>query len=245
MDHPKDRLRVARLSANNLEMRAEALVRLHQPRALERPTAVQIEEVIIREARNGRLSFDPGQDLGLAEDGQKILGRCIFDPPAILIDQSLMADSEAHRLRSVLAHEYGHFTLHRDQPCVSEAGPLEDTKQTVESSAKTRATTDWSPADWREWQARRFAAAILVPRKMFRMGLAAAQKSLGWTRNFGTVHMDMKRTSEADRLRLYERLSQFYQVSRTVIRIRVVELGLAWGVGATRSRDQANPGWRY
>ena len=71
-----------------------------------------------------------------------------------------------HRRRFTIAHELGHYFLHRDAPAYY------DPKNQVGSHFRARVTgAEWDP---KEVEANRFAAELLMPRKLVRDRVVAS-----------------------------------------------------------------------
>lgn len=112
------------------------------------------------------LSFDDEHELGL-KDGEKILGRTTPIPGKIEITASIKTPSDFGRYRFTLAHEIGHWVLHRPLfLAAAESLDLFDVKpdDTTLTSLHRSIFPDGSrrvpPPE--EWQANRFAIALLI-----------------------------------------------------------------------------------
>ena len=76
-----------------------------------------------------------------------------------------------------------------------------------------------------EWQANYFASSILLPRSMLLYKLIEVRKDLGlaWR---GTVYVDDQRCTGDDYRQTLIVLAEYFQVSKSVIEIRLHELSL-------------------
>lgn len=113
------------------------------------------------------LSFSDEDDLGWS-DGEEILGRSIPVPGKIEITKSLKRSPDLGRYRFTLAHELGHWVLHRplflaandNLSLFSHSDPavLTSLYRSVFPNRGCTVATE-------EWQANRFAIALLVDRE--------------------------------------------------------------------------------
>jgi len=167
-----------------------------------------------------RVPFQFDNDLGYSASGKKVLGRFEFGTRRICIDGILPYDSP--RFRWTLSHELGHFVLHRklDPSVISQTRPvLVDTATNLRFAGKCR----WSDLDWVEWQANQFASALLLPRAIVSSAVDAVQRELGIRRR-GVVYLDSQPCNYRDYVSIMQRLATLLNVSRTVLRIRLINL---------------------
>jgi hypothetical protein len=129
---------------------------------------ISIEDVIEKHLKLG-IEFDDTHALfGVprkSETKADILGAMFFDEARIVVDESLDPEEDAStegRLRFTLAHECGHWRLHRHIFARNRAqadlfsGPAGPSVVCRSSQAKERV----------EWQADFYASCLLMPRKM-------------------------------------------------------------------------------
>jgi Zn-dependent peptidase ImmA (M78 family) len=99
-------------------------------------------------------------------------------------------------------------TISRDQPA------LIDTREQLHFTAQ------WSELKWIEWQANQFASSLLLPRPVLQRALFQVQSDLGVS---GPGYLE---ESLRVRAQILDRLSQRMNVSRTMLRIRLLHLDL-------------------
>jgi Zn-dependent peptidase ImmA (M78 family) len=121
----------------------------------------------------------------------------------------------ANRLRTTLAHEYGHLLLHawlyehfRGQ--IKNPAPLRCYSRTVEGNVD-RLT------DWMEWQAGYICGALLMPKRRVDWLVSAFVKENCCP---GPLLHD-----NIDGGRLIERMTDLFDVSRDAARVRLLKLG--------------------
>ncbi len=120
-----------------------------------------------------------------------------------------------NRLRTTLAHEYGHLLLHawlyehfRGQ--VRNPAPLRCYSRTVEGNVDRL-------MDWMEWQAGYICGALLMPKRRMDLLVGAFGKENGCAG-------PLLRDNIAGR-RLIERVTDLFDVSRDAARVRLLKLG--------------------
>ena len=94
------------------------------------------------------------------------------DFTGIVVDnQEYMDDRYENRLRFSIAHEVGHFTLHRTEYRQLGIRTAEDYIETIERMSEKAYTAI-------EWQANQFAGNVLVPRDELDVALQEAKRQL-------------------------------------------------------------------
>lgn len=130
------------------------------------------------------------------------------------------------RWRATLAHEAGHILLHRSlvEPNPAQTTFLELPEDEVQTPTMgmfrcvQREVVFGGGADWREVQANRCMAALLMPRSIFLRVVAQVKQGMG---------LSPREPLRADRLNtVVRKLARHFQVSRQAARIRLEELGL-------------------
>ena len=146
----------------------------------------------------------------------------------VLINSELCCASKAPRRRYTEVHECSHWLLHRpyykklsqsDKSCFVACRTVETYKQ------KTR--TD---ADWREWQADRLAAAMLMPRDVFYDYAKAELKKAGASRGYLVEGQSRDRQIFDEAI---VPITRRFSVSKRAAQIRMIRLNLI----QTQSRD--------
>jgi Zn-dependent peptidase ImmA (M78 family) len=223
-----------RLTRHDIDVKAEEVILSFDPHAFARQTS-PIYEVTKCFAEQYGVIFRFEEDLGYSKRGNKILGRFDFTPRRILLDKLLPHDSP--RFRWTLCHEIGHLVLHRkiDRKLIIRRRPhLVDTREQLRF-IRTAAKTE---VEWIEWQANQFASALLLPRPLVHTTIAAVQRELEISRP-GSIYVDEQRENLRSYAATMATASARLNVSRTVLRIRLLNLGIL--VDARSSyRDHVN-----
>jgi hypothetical protein len=216
----------------------------------------EIESIMDDEARKAGLtptSDQPAveletfleQHLGAALDQYAtlpidVLGQTVFEPgfpPRVEINADLTGAiddggrvSDFGRWRATLAHEAAHILLHRvlfevplSQGTLFEEEP---TAQTMMRCLKRDVAPGRGGSDWREVQANRGMAALLMPRRLFST-IAAEERMANELPPFPLVD-----ASEGGD-RLVRHLAARFDVSRQAAQIRLRTLGLLADSSAT------------
>lgn len=118
------------------------------------------------------LVFDDEQDLG-EENGEPILGKMRPFSNAILVSAPLKHGGPLGRYRFTVAHEIGHWVLHRPLFLASESQPdLFNTgageEQELVSLDRNVFPSGGSRLPREEWQANRFAIELLLEKSLLR-----------------------------------------------------------------------------
>jgi hypothetical protein len=217
MNRPIDDYGVPIYEAEELESSAEKLLIAFDRQLFDSPRVTDIERVIRHFVEAGELTFDDRVEVADSPDGGFLAGRFLFSPPTIQINKRLM---DCRRRRFTMAHEFAHFILHGDLTIESRdyfGDGIDDSADAISGSAEL------PPArHWMEWQARRYAAALLVPQPTIRTALDSAR--------IDTESLCLN-ASRAERIVLLARhLGATYEVSPSVARYRLEELDLLDGI---------------
>lgn len=164
---------------------------------------------------------------------------CHGKPPRISINKDLTGSAldedesppgRLGRWRATLAHEAGHVLLHRNLFEVA-VGNLSLFDRDVTDGAGgshrclKRDATYENGGDWREVQANRAMAALLMPKKVF---------ALVARREIAKIHPGRDAMPAGTESRIAASLAPMFQVSRQAARIRLGTLGLVEIQGQTR-----------
>lgn len=170
------------------------------------------------------LSFSRDDDLGRLPGGQKIYGEFTVNPLRIFIDRSVAEWSS--RFRFTLAHEIGHFVLHRRM--IGPGRYIDRTQLPADSAAqmKYREMATLSDLGWAEWQANEFALALIMPLSAAINSVFNVQRELGIVRNLGIIYLDHQPQNRVDCGLILSRLRQEYQVPMVMLRRRLRYLGI-------------------
>ena len=137
--------------------------------------------------------------------------------PKVRITADLSAPRREHRLRTTLAHEYGHVRFHAPLWRKDGAG----TQQGVQAPSWTCARTtivDAPENDWMEWQAGYVCGALLMPRSEIWEFASLYAMVRG-------LRMPIVASSDAGS-ELIGFAGRKFDVSRLAARIRMLKLGL-------------------
>ena len=117
----------------------------------------------------------------------------------------------AHRLRTTLAHEYGHVLLHAPLWAAKAApsGPHRCLRQTLLPSNTL--------TDWMEWQAGYVSGAILMPRSRVKLLVEAFLNDAGVK-----LPLDLESENASE---LKQRMSVAFDVSHEAAAVRLLKLG--------------------
>lgn len=192
-----------------------------------------VREFALETKRRFGVDFRVDLDLGGPPGGGKYLGRFRVRPRGIFVDISLEGSD---RFPFVLAHEYGHLVLHRNVD-TAKAGYSDDSIEDGDLDFVTNRKELRSPRDWIEWQANRFAAALLMPRATFSDALIEYHKQAGIRRNVGVVVVDSSAPSQRDLSLVLGHLARLYEVNRTNVECRLRDL--------ERLQDHRHPSTRH
>lgn len=160
----------------------------------------------------------------LSKYGPEVEGLTHFQPrrkPRVLISKRLAEDEHRqNRLRTTLAHEYGHIRFHAYLWEIEPPQPdLLRSKPTAAMQICYRdKMLDASQTDWMEWQAGYMCGAFLMPASRVK---SAAGRYLESNGLYGVVGVN-DRHGRA----LIEIVKAGFEVSEDAARIRLIKLGL-------------------
>lgn len=237
----RNRLKRLRFDKNNapilkpfeIEERAEYMLHLFSNASLQSPRATDIPGIISRLTKDHGVVFVFDEELGETRDGHKIRGRIAPKLRRIWIEPALQ--TQLYRFRFTVAHEIGHLALHRWRS-IKNYETIDDTddelRQQFNHAASSRQLV--------EWQANRYAAAMLMPRYTVAMALLNFHEEENIQRNRGRVFLDNTTANVTLYRETLGRLSLIYHISKTVARIRLDELGLLIDKRERRLKDLAD-----
>lgn len=186
---------------------------------LDLPISTTDLEVLIEQHAG---SLDPYADL--SEHGEDVEGMTEFYPdhgPKVLISKKISNDQRRkNRLRSTLAHEFGHLHFHRtlwDEKL--RPGELFARADPTNKAICKRDTIIDAPAyDWMEWQAGYVSGAILMPASWARRLVSDYCEERG-------LHGDVGVRSHHGHA-LVKMIREAFEVSEEAARVRLFKLGL-------------------
>ena len=160
------RSEVEYLSRDQISRRAMDMVQAVFKSAPSSLRPQPVERLIGIFQEKGWLKFSHDEDLGELPGSRKILGEFSVEPFRIKIDRSLSAGSP--RFMFTLAHEIGHFCLHRRMIGVGKFISREQLPRDAEDHLRYREMAALSDLGWAEWQANEFAMALILPQLSLR-----------------------------------------------------------------------------
>ena len=148
-----------------------------------------------------------------------VLGQISFSPVVIYLDNGQASTNE--RIRFTLAHELGHFLLghgnYMDRENCREEDIAIDHSHVINISDIYRM----------EWQANYFASCLLLPKKQFEQEFFMQAKIHKlFDRGYGLLYLDDQRCNIDTFYRVTAPLVKKFKVSRTVVKLRLIELGV-------------------
>lgn len=150
--------------------------------------------------------------------GNGILGQISFGPDIIFIDDLQAKIPE--QVRFTLAHELGHFVLGHHRFMTRETCHSEDIDN--ESSAPL----NLKDVRRMEWQANYFASCLLLPKIQFKRDFLRQADLHGLSdRGYGLLYLDDQRCNVSTFYEVTAPLMKQFQVSRSVIKLRLLKLG--------------------
>lgn len=166
----------------------------------------------------------------LSAYGKDVEGMTQFQPgrkPKVMISEALAADqNRQNRLRTTLAHEYGHVRFHAylwemepQTPDLLKRNPRANVQVCFRDKILDAAQTDWM-----EWQAGYICGALLMPISRVRALAGTYCESNGL---FGIVGQ-----SDSHGRALIDATRKAFDVSADAARIRLIKLGILGAQGA-------------
>lgn len=215
------------LHEEQIERDAEHLLARHaHARSVIITPPIPIEDIVEKHLGLGLEFDDTHRRFGVPRerDDPDILGAIFFEQRQILIDESLdpeMFPARETRFRFTLAHESGHWCLHRDL-FMKAAGQGSLFDAVSPPSAICRSSQRKEPV---EWQANFFASCLLMPRRLLFAAWRQAKRS-----DQPFVCEPEGATNRPDAGRLFDAIARDFApsfgVSVQAMRIRLEQLGL-------------------
>ncbi|MBI2272257.1 MAG: ImmA/IrrE family metallo-endopeptidase [Bacteroidetes bacterium] len=215
-----------KLNTETIEQLAENWLTYCNYTALEHRRPTNLIEMAKFLTQKHQVTFNFASIIGFAEDGTKILGA--FNPKKrlILIDQSLATDPS--KFNFTLAHEIAHLVLHRKLKI-----KYDTPEELMGANSLEFLEATYTDGDWMEWQANRFAAALLMPRKVVKAQLAFAKSTVSNTSRPDHLYINKHPQSVSDYFVIIDNMAGFFGVSHTSLKIRLSALEMI-----TDFRDQ-------
>jgi hypothetical protein len=183
------------------------------------------------------MSFDDERDLGW-KDGDQVLGRMKPLAGKIEITAALKRPEDVGRYRFTLAHEIGHWVLHRPL-FLAEAqapdlfGPRDVKIQMTSLNRNVFPSGPARPVVREEWQANRFAVELLIDPDVLRIAFVErfnaqviARASPDWIGHSRTLHEHARHLAKLH-VRGLDPLGSVFGLSADAMGIALVERGYA------------------
>lgn len=166
----------------------------------------------------------------LSRYGAGVEGVTEFEPgrkPKVLISNAL--EAVENRLRSTLAHEFGHVHLHAYlfEMRARQSPELASDRKPGAIYCKPDTIVTASKVDWLEWQASYASSALLVPATFLRATIAPIREK---HRLYGPTPEDSAPARD-----MIDAVTRTFQVSRDAARVRLSVLGYLGRATAMRS----------
>jgi Zn-dependent peptidase ImmA (M78 family) len=215
---PKKVKGLKRLSAVQIQNIANEFLNDFDKEILENALCLDLEKLKLFLKEKYDLSIEYVNLLN--SNGNTLLGYFDSSNNKILIDYSILG-TERHPF--TLAHEIGHFILHRDLKMNQIVyNNFKDSTHNL-FTQKNELKND---KNWIEWQANCFASSILMPHTSLVARLIGIQKILGVSRNQGMIYVDNQEQNKKDFYQYIDYLSEHFQTSKTSLEYRLESLGI-------------------
>lgn len=198
------------LDINVIESKCSKL--LHAIKYLNGPVSVDNIKKFLEHKYNFKLNLNIDLEIG-------VLGNIRFEDSVINIDNS-QCETEA-RARFTIAHELGHFFLEHSKYMVGES--------CYDSHLVSEERNDLTIPDIMrmEWQANQFASCLLLPHKAFMKAFEVEAKRRGViNKGFGALFVDGQKCNLTSMILITSHLMKKFMVSKTVVIIRMKQLGI-------------------
>ena len=228
------------LSKNDIEDIATAVLKDYAPLNLEIPTALDtmdfLQNYLLLTVKRKYIGVGESQALGaivltstaqipsLDDDYKSVILEETFGN--VLICPALLGPQNAPRRRYTEMHEASHFILHKEY-----FEKLESSNKHNNSSERFIACRfiEMNSQDlsndlaWREWQADRLAAALLMPQNVFCSYAKSVMRKLDINRGCLIPEYNISKSEAYD---IIDDISVKFSVSHRATQIRMINLGL-------------------
>ncbi len=188
----------------------------HRPGLLRYPRPTPLDALIKCHVDAGQVVYDESMDLGPGD----LRGYCdvYVRPVVIRIDCNLRGTPD---FSPTLAHELGHFALHRETDIPNDYTQVREPRRDLVTGHKILGTSH----EWVEWQANRFAQALLLPRKPLKvMLMASTEMAFGVGQD--NLHLNPDAPSHRECFGVIRIMAGRYAVTEQLMRYRLQDLGL-------------------
>lgn len=229
-------------SSKDFDSVAELVLREYAPDMLEKAQPLNIEALAdeaysltiidrylsARGSILGLISFDDINVEVMSLEKQVVKEKLMSG--TIVVDARLMSNEQHHRRRFTVSHEVAHWIIHRQMYYADgQRYNLRQDKHFIAcreaTNSRARRQDYWSESDWLEWQADKFASAMLMPATVFYPEAMAVMHR----HHAGSYIIDGCGSKAASDV--ITELTEIFDVSRTAIRIRLKQVGMLRSVG--------------
>lgn len=171
-------------------------------------------------SKHNDVEFIYNEDLGVNPYGNEVLGKLSLDTKTIYISNSLEVNSP--RWRFTLAHELGHFLLHRKLFLNNPDSNVMDSEKSINWE-----NVDKSSISRLEWQANAFSSSLLLPRITLIPLIANLLKDYEIRNsNHGIIYLDDQKDNILAYRKISSKIKKEYNVSHQMITYRLVQLNV-------------------
>ncbi len=207
------------LGQEELETRTARIIDYFQ-RGGESRKEVDLKKICDYIADRHKVAFLFDQNLGFDAAGREILGKLAVNPMQIHVSRTLKENS--HRWRFTVAHEIGHFVLHRNLNLSLIIGTHLETERT---QSPTILDDEPNVHGRLEWQANTFASCLLMRSDpVFKVVVNHLKAQEVNNFGHGIVFVDGQACNWRPFLQLVSTLSGQFNVSREAAGYRLAEL---------------------
>jgi Zn-dependent peptidase ImmA (M78 family) len=228
------------LSDDEIEGLTLEFLEKYSPLSLRTPSKVPVLDILTNLAKQYHINVEY-RLLGYKDD-LKILGITNFKNNSILIEKNLINNTTDEKLLLMsIAHEIGHWVLHRHRKIALENKKKEsitidiieidqagkehfNNLIAVNESKELKSNIFTTNLQWVEHQAKKFAAFLLMPRSMFIKALNVIQEEMGINTNKGLVYIDNNRYNNRDYKKLLNELHNIFGTSKISIEYQLSDL---------------------
>ncbi len=195
------------MSKKDLDAFVEAEWAKIDPQYQSRPVSLTTEKLI------QFLNREYGIAVNRLSSNTSVLGMCDAQGRKIKLNPALKGSD---RCLFVLAHEFGHYILHRDLKIT------QDTYESFDDSEFNFRTNKYDLKNikhWIEWQANYFASSLVMPRVAFIAIKIMHQKRNGWPQ--GKIFLDDQVVNRTIFFELIKKIAYSFSVSKTSVLCRL------------------------
>ncbi|MEO6718887.1 MAG: ImmA/IrrE family metallo-endopeptidase [Ferruginibacter sp.] len=195
---------------------ASNLIEEIDSKVLQQALQIPIEKTIDYLKNNYKLNFNFDDSIFIKKG---LLGYYDIPESCIHIDSNIY---KTERFAFILAHEVGHFILHKDIKINQQSyDKFEDSEYDFISDKHLLN----NHKNWIEWQANEFAASFILPKSSFYTRLVQTQRQLGISR-VGFIYLDDQPINRQDFYKIISTLSQFFGTTMTSVIFKLENLNL-------------------